>query len=524
MNNKGITFIALAGCLLTSSASFAFGKYGHQVVCDVAWRAMSAKSQDQVAALLKDTRYPTFAEACVWADEVKSNPEFDRAKPHHYINVKKGAQNVELTQRCDDKGCVVSAIGEYKNILAGKPSGNPLYFNDKTKALMFLGHFVGDIHQPLHVSYAEDLGGNKVNITHDGKSSNLHRFFDSKLIDESDMTWLEYGEDLYNDLVAIDTQAWESFNTLDWANESYQITRQIYQELPEDGVISAEFEDKYQPILKNRIQQAGYRLAIVLDGILASRPVSEAQPDDKTDADSVELMGGSYYADAQGKTGAELHQALNLIIRDHEKLTYKQVYKALDYTDEDPFNTDNVILLYTQRSQSKTSKYKGGRNNDHWNREHVWAKSRGFPSKGQAAYTDLHHLRPADVTVNSSRGSKLFDDGGQDHGEVLGAHADNNSFEPPETVKGDVARMIFYMAVAYDGNTGGTPDLTLHRGSTAAKKPKFGHLCTLLEWHLNDQPSDWERRRNERIFELQGNRNPFIDVPSYADAIWGDRC
>jgi serine protease len=122
----------------------------------------------------------------------------------------------------------------------------------------------------------------------------------------------------------------------------------------------------------------------------------------------------AYYVNAIGKTGAALRSALNTAAaHGHVRMSYSAVWEALKYTDEDPANTANVILLYTGRSQAKT--YNAGANSsdpDAWNREHVWAKSHGFPDEGQWAHTDIHHLRPADVSVNSTRGNKDFDWGG----------------------------------------------------------------------------------------------------------------
>ena len=81
------------------------------------------------------------------------------------------------------------------------------------------------------------------------------------------------------------------------------------------------------------------------------------------------------------------------------------------------------------------------------------------------------------------------------------------------------------MAVRYEGDSGSkTPDLILIKGGSKSKTPTFGYLCTLLKWHKQDPVSDWERRRNTRIYKIQGNRNPFIDRPEFASKIWAARC
>ncbi|MFK3978113.1 endonuclease [Shewanella vesiculosa] len=233
----------------------------------------------------------------------------------------------------------------------------------------------------------------------------------------------------------------------------------------------------------------------------------------------------TYYAAAIGQSGAALKTSLNQIIKGHTRFSYSQVWDGLGYADEDPANSNNVILLYTGRSEPKTNRAGMSNSQDAWNREHVWAKSHGFPDSSQYAYTDLHHLRPADVSVNSSRGNKDFDVGGSEISEAPGNHTDADSFEPMDEVKGDVARMIFYMDVRYQGNdNSGTPDLSIANGTTNTGAALLGDLCTLLSWHLQDPVSDWERRRNNRIFEWQKNRNPFIDNSGWASELYGASC
>lgn len=105
-------------------------------------------------------------------------------------------------------------------------------------------------------------------------------------------------------------------------------------------------------------------------------------------------------------------------------------------TDQDPNNSANVILLYSGISRSKT--LNGGDSGD-WNREHVWAQSHGDFGTGTGPGTDVHHLRPEDVSVNSIRGNKDFDAGGSAVSGASGSYTDSDSFEPRAAVKGDVA-------------------------------------------------------------------------------------
>ncbi len=230
-----------------------------------------------------------------------------------------------------------------------------------------------------------------------------------------------------------------------------------------------------------------------------------------------------YYNGTEDLQGALLEQRLQIIIDGHKQFAYHQVWDQLGYTDEDPLIPDNVILLYTGRSHPWVKRDQGFNEPEVWNREHVWAHSHGFPREHFMAYTDLHHLRPTDKGVNADRGNKGFDFSDAPYLAIEGARIDQNSFEPPDRVKGDVARMMFYMDIRYT-HEGARGDLELVNETTDPREPRFGWLCTLLQWHELDPVDDWERRRNHRIFQRQGNRNPFIDHPEFADKIWASEC
>lgn len=225
-----------------------------------------------------------------------------------------------------------------------------------------------------------------------------------------------------------------------------------------------------------------------------------------------------YYAAAEGRTGESLRSALHGIISRQSTISYAQVWDALKVTDQDPSNSANVVLLYSGASRSKARN--GGSVGD-WNREHVWPQSRGGFGTAAGPGTDLHHLRPSDVQVNSTRGNKDFDLGGSAVSGCTGCRTDADSFEPSAGAKGDVARMIMYMAVRYEGGDGWA-DLEANESTSNGTSPRVGRMSVLLAWHEQDPPSTFERRRNDLIDQrYQGNRNPFIDRPEWARAIWG---
>lgn len=235
-----------------------------------------------------------------------------------------------------------------------------------------------------------------------------------------------------------------------------------------------------------------------------------------------------YYNSAQNLTGEYLKTALYETIKGHTEFPYTatstDVWDILKETDRDTANSDNVILLYSGWSVDAAQEYNNGNG---WTREQVWAKSHGDFNTGKGAGTDVHHVRPVDLSVNSARQNKDFDVGGSLYTDGDGptqCYSDADSWEPRDAVKGDVARMLFYMAVRYEGENG-EPDLEMVDEVNTAQyteqgKGFHGKLSTLLEWHITDPVDSFEFRRNEVIFSYQNNRNPFIDHPEFAEKIW----
>ena len=247
-----------------------------------------------------------------------------------------------------------------------------------------------------------------------------------------------------------------------------------------------------------------------------------------------------YYDQANNLSSDELKEALHQIISNHIIFPYTSnstdTWDILQESDQDPNENNNMILVYTGRSQEKGyrdgsgnySQYENGNGtqSNSWNREHIWPKSHGFPDDDDNAYTDVHNLKPCDRSVNSSRGTKDFDFGGNQHSEASDCLTDSDSWEPPDYVKGDIARILFYMVVRYDpgiDHENNTFDLELVDYTTPNNtEPILGKLSSLLDWHLSDPVDDFEINRNQIIFGFQENRNPFIDHPNLVNYLWGD--
>ena len=201
----------------------------------------------------------------------------------------------------------------------------------------------------------------------------------------------------------------------------------------------------------------------------------------------------------------------DIISANYNKHSYSDNNTVLKYTDPDPSGNGNIICFYTGQSLS------GG-----WNKEHVWAKSHGFPSSSTEPYCDAHHLRPTRNSINSSRGNLDFGEVSGGKSDSYGNKWDSSHFEPRDEVKGDVARMMFYMETRYGAKT--SFNLKLVNDSTTSASDtngKFGNLQTLIKWHYEDPVSKEEIYRNNVIYEnYQHNRNPYIDHPEYVDYVY----
>ena len=235
-----------------------------------------------------------------------------------------------------------------------------------------------------------------------------------------------------------------------------------------------------------------------------------------------------YYSTINGQSGSELKSALNSIIDNHNSISYTPgVWDAHKDLYEDPNNADNIILFYSQASIDKSNQDSGGSPSTYFNREHLWPRSYGIGTSG-SDNTDLHHLVPVYKGVNSSRSNKYFDNSEPSQPDYENpandlspsCTANSDTFEPGDAQKGRVARAILYMATRYDYlELVNTPP----SAPPSTSDSRMAQLRTLLDWNRKALPAVKEKNNNQKIYELyQNNRNPFIDYPEFADAIWAD--
>lgn len=237
----------------------------------------------------------------------------------------------------------------------------------------------------------------------------------------------------------------------------------------------------------------------------------------------------SYYQSAKGSNGSNLKTALFRIISEHEARSYKQLWQDFKKTDVRPdgkiWDIYSNATNYTPGGSAQGANYK--KEGDSYNREHSFPKS--WFDDGHPMYTDLFHLYPSDGYVNNRRSNYPF---GETNGETytskngyskLGSCTtpgyNGTVFEPNDELKGDLARTYFYMATAYEDKIA-----SWHSPMLAGNKyPAYAKwaIDMLLRWAQEDPVSEKEIARNEAVYQIQRNRNPFIDYPGLEQYIWG---
>ncbi|PLX22626.1 MAG: hypothetical protein C0599_05920 [Salinivirgaceae bacterium] len=246
---------------------------------------------------------------------------------------------------------------------------------------------------------------------------------------------------------------------------------------------------------------------------------------------SAQIPSG-YYDNANGLSGAELRQALHDIIDGHSSQSYSALWN--DFISTDIKSNGKVWDIYSD-IPGETPPYEYNfisdqcgnyaQEGDCYNREHTWPKS--WFNEDYPMYTDLFHLMPTDGYVNGQRGNDPYGETRDpfwtsQNGSKLGISCFSTMtgtvFEPIDAYKGDVARNYLYMATRYYNEDAGwyQNELVDGAGFTPAG------LGLILKWHNQDPVSQKEIDRNNEIYDIQNNRNPFIDHPEYAEAIWGD--
>lgn len=234
-----------------------------------------------------------------------------------------------------------------------------------------------------------------------------------------------------------------------------------------------------------------------------------------------------YYDSANGLTGNDLRAALHNIIKNDEHVSYTPgIWNAYQTTDLQT-GTNYIWDIYSDfnftYSTNQCGSYQG--EGDCYNREHLWAQS--WTNSDATEQTDLHHIYPTDGYVNQQRGNYAFGEVNNatwtsHNGSKLGSCKTSlgysgTVFEPIDEYKGDIARALMYVSVRYYGQD---DNWKSDQSMTDKSNIKQWAIEMLLKWHHNDPVSEKEIARNNAVYGIQHNRNPFVDSPNYADMIW----
>lgn len=246
-------FYSLLLFLFIAHVAFAWGQEGHRVVGEVAWKHLTKKAQKNVQQVLGTESLGMCGN---YMDFIKSDPTYDSLGVWHYCTIPDG----EEYHSHPEEGDVIMAINYYMNELKTK-----VYSVDEAFALKCLVHLVGDIHQPLHVGKGTDRGGNDVKVEFMWQKTNLHRVWDSDLIEFQQLSYTEYTT--WVDVATKDQiAAWQSAPVIAWANESMAMRPLVYN-FPSDGKLGYRYNFDCIAALNERLNQAGIRLAYILNQI-----------------------------------------------------------------------------------------------------------------------------------------------------------------------------------------------------------------------------------------------------------------
>ncbi len=248
-----------------SLPAFGWGPEGHSLVARLAAAHLTPAAAERVAEILGPG--VTLQSIASWADQIRR--ERADTAPWHYIDIAIDKPHLDMARDCPKGDCVLAKIEDFKKVVVD-PAATAV---QRKEALMFLVHFVADMHQPLHCSDNDDKGGNGVKLHFFGRDSNLHSAWDSGLLGrmgKEDELFSQFSRDLTEK----QAKKWGQGTVEEWAEQSHKAAqRVVYGKLPrtpagEPVKVDAAYERMADPVIKNQIERAGARLAMVLNSTL----------------------------------------------------------------------------------------------------------------------------------------------------------------------------------------------------------------------------------------------------------------
>lgn len=232
-----------------------WGATGHRATGWVAERYLNSKAKKKLKELLGQE---SLAMASTWMDDIKSDSVYNYAYDWHWATIETG-QTYDQSKK-NPNGDVIMTLERIIKELTGRK----LDRKKEVEALKMLIHLIGDIHQPLHVGCCDDQGGNKVKVKWQRSDSNLHRVWDSEMIDDTRLSYTELGQALARP-DAVTVKKWQAASVREWANESMALRDRVYA--ISDGNLGYRYSYKNMATVEERLMQAGVRLAGVLNRI-----------------------------------------------------------------------------------------------------------------------------------------------------------------------------------------------------------------------------------------------------------------
>lgn len=252
----------LAVSLFISTFSFAsendWGRTGHRATGEVAEQHLTKKAKQKVREILNGSN---LAFVSTYGDDIKSDPAYRKYGPWHYVNLEAG-QTEYSKEKANPDGDLVQAIQTCVAELKNKNTSK----EDKEFYLKMLVHFVGDLHQPMHAGRGEDKGGNDIQVRWFGSGSNLHRVWDSEMINDFQMSYSELAHNT-DKLTKKEMTEIQKGSVLDWMYESKEIANDLYDSVEVGEKLGYEYMYEWFPVVHDQIQKGGLRLAKLLNEI-----------------------------------------------------------------------------------------------------------------------------------------------------------------------------------------------------------------------------------------------------------------
>jgi hypothetical protein len=236
------------------SVSYGWGKVGHNIIAEIAKTYVTASIQDSVSKYLGTMSWES---ASTWMDEIKSDSQYDYMRIWHYVNIEKGMQYD--SSNAGGNNVVNHLQIAIKNLMnKSKLTKEEIIYN-----LKILFHLMGDLHQPLHVGYKSDKGGNDIKVTFKGKTENLHHIWDSGIIEYKNITFKDV-QHLYSALSKQRIKKISGGDVMSWLKQTRKFLPAVYRY---SNTISDNYINKSCSITEKQLLYAGIRLGKILDNV-----------------------------------------------------------------------------------------------------------------------------------------------------------------------------------------------------------------------------------------------------------------